>query len=347
MLTGRGEMSWHRVARGKANAGINERRRRASLALGCLILAVSAVSFAAFVGPERHTRTAAAPVIAGHSAATLSGAPSRASRPTTATGALDSASIEGNLGADVAGLQGTYGIAVIDLTSGASYGLNTGVTFRAASVNKLPILIELYQRAASGNLNLDQEMTVSPADIQHYGTGLIQDDSSPRTYTLRELGAAMIETSDNTAAFVLERFLGQDNIQATVERSGLKQTSMADNATSPADTATLLAGLYRERLLSPEATQVAMTLLEHTVFTDRLVSGVPAGIAVAHKIGTDTGVFNDAGIVLLQGRPYVIAVFSQNADEHEAGQALPRISRDVYQFQSSLPSGAAPSSSAP
>jgi len=171
------------------------------------------------------------------------------------------------------------GVAVIDLATGAAYGLNADSIFRAASVNKMPILIALYQRAARGSVNLDQTLTLGDDDIQHYGTGLIQDSGAARTYSLRELAALMIETSDNTAAYVLERYLGQASIQDALAHWNVAHTSMADNTTTPTDAVALFAGLYRQQLLPAPSTNIALALLQHTVFDDRLANGVPSGIA--------------------------------------------------------------------
>ena len=252
-------------------------------------------------------------------------------------GKIGTQTIVARLQTDVDSLQGTYGIAVIDLTSGTLYGVNLNASSRAASVNKLPILVTLYQEASAGKVNLDQSVTIGDDDVQHYGTGIIQDQDSPRIYSLRELAALMIELSDNTAAYVLEQYVGQAAVQANLQHWGLKQTSMADNLSTPADAASLLANLYDHAYLSPQDTGVAITLLTHTVFTDRLQASVPAGVSVAHKIGTDAGIFNDAGLVLAPHHPYAIAVLDNDADENQAQQAYDRIDKDVYSFEASLP----------
>lgn len=247
--------------------------------------------------------------------------------------------VEQRLLADIGSLQGAYGVAVIDLSSGSIYGVNGNRVFRAASVNKIPIILTLYDRASSGHLSLDQTLTIGDSDIQHYGTGTIQNSDGPRTYTLRQLGDLTIQVSDNTAAYVLERFLGQQAIQQNLSRWHLDHTSMSDNTTTPADAGTLMAELYTGKLLPPDATQMVLGLLKSSVFTDRLAAGVPAGVPVAHKVGTDVGVYNDAGVVMLPQRAYAISILSEDADENEAITAFAQISRDVYGFESSLVAG--------
>ena len=53
-------------------------------------------------------------------------------------------------------MDGHDGVAGIHSASGRMYGVNGTKTFRAASVNKLPILLSLYDRAAKGRMSLDQ-----------------------------------------------------------------------------------------------------------------------------------------------------------------------------------------------
>ena len=79
-----------------------------------------------------------------------------------------------------------------------------------------------------------------------------------------------------------------------------------------------------------------MNLLLQTVFTDRLAGGMPGGLPVAHKIGSDIGIFNDAGVVLLPQRPYAISVLTADATQTEADAAYLRISQDVLSFERSL-----------
>jgi len=234
---------------------------------------------------HRSEAAAAARIVPSQAAA--AGVTSRQHAKLTAT---DTRLITSKLESDTTSLQGNYGVAVADISSGTTYGVNANRSFRAASINKLPILISLYQLAGRGRVDLNQTLTISEEDVQHYGTGLIQDPDAARTYTIRELAALMIEASDNTAAHVLERFLGQDTIQANIDRWGLKHTSMVDNTATPADVVLLLAKLYHHDLLTAGATDIVLALLEHTVFTNRIQSGVPDSVLVAHKVGSDVGV---------------------------------------------------------
>jgi beta-lactamase class A len=312
--------------------------------MGLVILGIAGVTLFTLLRPSRNAVTVAAAgsghrqpaVVAQHplaSKGTPAQLPALSRHPP-----FDPQPLLDQLRAAITPLQGTYAVAVVDCSTGAMYGLDLDTSFGAASVNKLEILVDLYQRAENGQLDLDQTLTLSDADIQHYGTGVIQAPNAPRTYSLRQLAALMVEESDNTAAYVLEQYLGHDAIQSAMRTWGLRQTSLApSDMTTPADAATLLERLYQHKLLSAQSTDVLLTLLTHTVFTDRIAAGVPAGVPVAHKVGTDVGVFNDAGLVLAPQRPFVLVVLSSGADETEAETGIALVTKDVYTFETGLP----------
>lgn len=232
---------------------------------------------------------------------------------------------------------GTYAVMSYDLATGAGVSVNPNNIVRAASVNKLDLLVDLYQRATTKQFDLDATTVIGPDDIQNYGTGTIQLGGPGQTYTYRQLARLMVQESDNTAAFVIGKRIGLDKVQADLQKWGLKQTSMTDNATTVADVTLLLTRLQRRELLPEAQTAELLNLLEHTVWTDRIQSGVPQGMLVAHKIGTDVNVYNDAAIVMNGDHPYIEVILSAGTDEAGALLSMTRISQTVYEFESGLP----------
>lgn len=237
---------------------------------------------------------------------------------------------------------GSYAVEAIDLTTGTTLGVDADTPYRAASVNKLELAVDLYRQAQAHTIDLDATTVIQDADIQHYGTGTIQLQPGPQTYTWRALTKLMFQESDNTAAFVIGNRLGLANVQADLAAWGLTHTSMANNMTTAHDAALLLGELAQHKLLPGPASDELTGYLEHTAWPDRIPSGVPAGTLVAHKIGTDVGVFNDAGIVFHGSRPYVLAVLGSNAGEDDGLQAITAISQTVYTFELDLPGNVHP-----
>ena len=60
---------------------------------------------------------------------------------------------------------------------------------------------------------------------------------------------------------------------------------------------------------------------------------LPESVKIANKPGTLAGVRNDAGIVFVPERPFVLVVMTTyDNDEHQAEEAISRIARDAYRM---------------
>lgn len=203
-------------------------------------------------------------------------------------------------------LRGTYGVYVYRLESHIEYGLDQEEDFPAASLIKLPVMLTLYQEAEKGNL-----------DLSDY----------------RELAEAMGKRSDNVAFNQLVKVLGEGKIQQAIDLLGMKGTSFEKNETTPQDMALFFQGLYSGGSVSHEHREEIFSFLTDTIYEDRIPVGVPEGIKVVHKIGTEIGSFSDAGIVFSE-RPFILVIISKNARESEANEVLPEIARAIWEFES-------------
>lgn len=234
-------------------------------------------------------------------------------------------------------LDGVLGVAVIDLATGRTLHLNGGAVFPQASVIKVSILAELFRAAGDGKLRLDEQVTLTKSDMVG-GSGRLQRrlPEDPVTLAVRELAAEMIEFSDNTATNKLIAMLGVQAVNANNERLGLKQTRLGrimldsaaaardeENLSTPLETARLLEMIYRQKL--PGSAEMLNML--KTVDAD-FRSYVPSEIPVAAKPGSLNGVRNEAGIVLLPRRPFVLVVMSAFLGERV--NPVPGIIRIVY-----------------
>ena len=235
-------------------------------------------------------------------------------------------------------LQGTYGVWVDDLPSGASTGQHAEQQFVAASVIKFCILVALYEESAEGKLSLSEQVTTTAADIQNYGTGSIRYDPVGTSYTLADLAQRAAKQSDNTAAYLIKQRLGEHYIQQRTVAWGLTGTSIADDRTTPRDIGTLFAKVAQRRLLPASSALELLGLLTDTDIEDRLPALLPPYALVAHKIGTEAnGVMNDAGLVVLPTRSYVIVVMTDGADPNQAITAEQQLSQAAFQYESNLP----------
>jgi beta-lactamase class A len=231
---------------------------------------------------------------------------------------------------------GTYGVVVLDPYSGEIASLNADRRFVAASLSKLYALLTLYGAAARGELDLDDEITMRASDVWAEGTGVLYQRPVGTTMTLRECAEVLIKESDNTAEVMLNRYLGEEKIEAELRRAGASSTSYwMPNTTTPNDVLLVLKAIADPSYTSPELSAEMLDVMTGTAFEDRLPPPLPEGTRVAHKIGSWENTFSDAGVVFPEGtndveQGYFVVVFAEGAPEGEARQAIQDVSLAAY-----------------
>ena len=231
---------------------------------------------------------------------------------------------------------------VFDPYSGKTVSLNADRRFVAASLSKLYALLTLYRAASRGELSLADEITMRPSDVWAYGTGVLYKHPSKYpvgyTMTLRQCAKFMIKESDNTAELMLNRYLGEERIEAELHRIGAHSTRYWHpiNTTTPSDILLVLKKIADTSYTSPQLSAEMLELMTNTSFEDRLPHLLPEGTRVSHKIGSYESTFSDAGIVFPEergstGQEYYIVVFCEGAPQEEAIETIQDISVATYQ----------------
>jgi beta-lactamase class A len=231
---------------------------------------------------------------------------------------------------------GTHGAVVFDPLSGKSASLNADRRFVAASLSKLYALLTLYSAASQHELSLDDEITMRASDVWAEGTGVLYNRPVGTTMTLRECATFLIEESDNTAEVMLNRHLGEEEIEAELRRVGATSTSYwVPNTTTPKDVLLVLRAISDPSHTSPELSDEMLEIMTGTSFEDRLPGPLPEETRVAHKIGSWETTFSDAGIVLPEGasgaeEEYYVVVFSEGVPEDAARETIRDVSLEAY-----------------
>lgn len=229
-------------------------------------------------------------------------------------------------------LRGQYGIYYQDLSTGNSFSINGKSVFTAASLIKLPVMLALYKEADAGRINLDATYTLRGID-KRGGAGSLQYKPDGYSITYREMARLMGAQSDNTAFNIVSKLLGETKIQNTIDSLGMENTSYAENQTTPEDINLFFQKLYSGKVVTEKSKEEILEYLTDTIWEDRIPAGIPETIKVAHKIGTEIRVVSDAGIVF-SARPFILTILSQDVNEIEAKQALPEITKKIYELHS-------------
>ncbi len=227
---------------------------------------------------------------------------------------------------------GTVGLVIKDLQSGETLEWSPDARFPAASLIKIPILVEALRQAQLDPRMLSERVPV-PSAAKVGGFGILKELPSVESASLLDLLTLMIIISDNTATnFCIER-VGMAAVNDTIAALGLKTTVLQrkmmdmaarerglDNFTSAGDVARLLELLATEKILSPQGCAQAIDILGRQQVNDRLPLLLPAEVKVAHKTGELPGIRHDAGILRWSSHQVLIAALSQ--DFPEPGGAL-------------------------
>ncbi len=254
------------------------------------------------------------------------------------------AAVEARIAASGAEAVGVY---ARDLARPDSLLVGAATRFHAASMMKVPVMIQVFRDVDAGRLRLDQAIPVvntfaSLVDGSPYH--LDAGDDSDRTLyarvgsgaTVRELVELMITVSSNLATNILiDRVqaaraqatavaLGADSIQV---RRGVEDTKAyragLNNTTTARDLGVLFAAIAEGRAASAASCRTMLGILARQRFNDAIPAGLPAGVTVAHKTGWFTGTHHDGGVVTLpDGRRYVLVVLTRGIQDTVASARL-------------------------
>ena len=226
---------------------------------------------------------------------------------------------------------GTYGVSVLELGSGNSFGINQDQWFQAASTFKVPLLADVFQQIQQGKIDPGAVETYTPADYES-GTGSIQYTDYGSQWTVAQLYQKMMNQSDNVAKNIFIRMLGLDQISNFITSNG-SVFDVVNNRTTPASMTNMLRLMYENRIVNPQLTDQMFNLMTGT-YNEQELPRFLTGVRVAHKTGAWTNSVSDVGIVFLPGKPYIISVYSDaNPEPDQAETTIAQISQAVYDFE--------------
>ena len=237
---------------------------------------------------------------------------------------------------------GHVGIAVQDVATGVTTGINAGAEMPAASTIKIPVMVEVFRQLAAGKFDLNTRVTLRRSD-KDWGSGDLAGGRAGSSYPVSRLLALMIDVSDNTATNMLIRLVGRPHINQEMEDLGLTHTRLTDFIrsegprirwalrSSPADMTHLLRAMAQKQLVDEWSSREMIRILTGQEHNSLLPEPLPDGTRIAHKTGTLHDTLNDVGIVYEGEDPYVIAVMTTDLPTLSSGRRFIRgVSRLAY-----------------
>jgi beta-lactamase class A len=223
-----------------------------------------------------------------------------------------------------------------DLATGARADRLGDVPVPSASTRKISILMAALKAVHDGKLALDQKVTVD-ARYQDNDSGTFQHLTPGFWITFRDALVMMIIVSDNTCTGLvvdlvglseLQRYCDSVGLTRTIHRFGIPPRLGPDHSldqvttTTPNDQGMLLELILRgaddpaiaTRLgVTPALCRLALDILSWQKLKSRLPSQLPLGTKIAHKTGTGSRGYMDAGIVYKDDRPlFILTAYTEH-----------------------------------
>lgn len=247
--------------------------------------------------------------------------------------------------------EGTFGLVIRVIDTDEEININGDEVFPAASIIKIPVLLEAFRQSLDGRLNLAEQITLRNED-KVGGMGVLKELTQGITLPFIDILTLMIIISDNTAANIAITKVGMENVNSYMKQLGLNKTILQrkmmnlearkrglDNFTSPKDMADLLQKLVTKNILNEWSCEKALEILKKQQVNDRIPRYLPEEISVAHKTGELVGVRHDVGIVFAKKHPFIISAMakdlrdplSQTFSGGKGTEAIAKISKIVFE----------------
>jgi beta-lactamase class A len=226
-----------------------------------------------------------------------------------------------------------------DWKSGDTANRAGDVPVPSASTRKISIMMAALASVHAGKLALDQKCTID-AKYQDNDSGTFQHLTPGFWITFRDALVMMIIVSDNTCTGTVVDLVGLDVVQrycdalgmtGTKHRFGIPPKLGRDHTldqvttTTPNDQGMLLELIWTGTTdtavasklgVTPELCKLAIDILSWQKLKTRLPSQLPLGTKVAHKTGTGSRGFMDAGIIFKDGTPLcILTAYTEHVPE--------------------------------
>lgn len=208
----------------------------------------------------------------------------------------------------------------------------------AASLIKVPLVMNLYKAAELGKVNLDTPVTITQSELDS-GYGNLWQKGAGTQITLRQAAKLALSQSDNTAAHVI--FDNTQNLlsdsQQSLNQLDVNQNLQEGEAVIDAMSySSVLKSLFFSSYLQPKDSEELLGYLSNSDDNSRITAEIPHSITVARKIGVNNTLWSqsDCGIVYVPQRPYIFCAMV-GLPEDQANQFIADTSKQVYDYVTS------------
>ena len=238
---------------------------------------------------------------------------------------------------------GKVGYYARNLHTGEMLRYQADMPLMAASVIKIPVMVECFAQMAERKLDKNDIYRLREED-KLPSCGALTYMHAGLEVTVEDLITLMIILSDNTATNILIDRVGIENINRRMRGLGLEKTTVnrklfmtelsrqgIENYIVPEEIGRLLEAMIRGEVVSAEASAQMLRILGDQRLNGKIPVLLPPGTRVAHKTGEDDGITHDVGIVY-GPVPFVLCVCSNEVNRGEFERTIQTVARMTYDF---------------
>lgn len=231
-------------------------------------------------------------------------------------------------------------IFVWDYVTGKYIDIKASTPYSAASIIKVPILIQLFKSIEANQLTIYDEMILTPY-YKAEGSGDLQRKPLGSKYTIDELARVMIQKSDNSATNMLISTMGSmTDVNSGIRSWGLKNTHINNwlpdiagtNYTTARDLATMLYNLDNPGFLNINSREYIIDYMSHVENNRLIQAGLDPRALFVHKTGDIGKMLGDAGIVFTpNGKKYIVVILANRPYNSPLGKDfIQKASKTIY-----------------
>lgn len=220
-------------------------------------------------------------------------------------------------------------VYVWDYETGHYADINASQLYSAASIIKIPVLLQLFRSIEANQVSLYDEMPLTEY-YRSEGSGGLQFKAANSKYTIDSLARIMITESDNSATNMLMSKIGSmTDVNQGIRDWGLKQTHVktwlpdlkGTNHTTARDLAVMLYNIENPKFLSMSSRERIFDYMGHVKNNRLIQAGLGPGASFLHKTGDIGKMLGDAGIVYApNGKKYVVVILANRPYNSPAGK---------------------------
>lgn len=239
-------------------------------------------------------------------------------------------------------IPGKLSVYYKNLVTGETFGINESLPMMAASVIKIPIMVETFHQFRTGE-HKKEELYVLKETDKRPSCGCLNRMHAGLNLTIEDLYNLMIILSDNSATNILIELLGgMERINEDIRRMGYETIRVnrllfdaeasargIQNYVSAVEIGDMLEKMFRGEMIDREASEDMLDVLKEQRLNNKFPFHFREKVIIAHKTGEDEGITHDVGVFYAK-QPFILCCMGNETDNPMYNRFMQGLAWTIY-----------------